>query len=748
MQRLRTNTTKRTSPARRSTLTVSLFGLCAMLATGCNDDDDDNNQQPPPNTSTAFASTLDRAQTVNNAGLGTLVRVTVKNEAPSLGTFQTPVWYGFHDGTFDLYDSGAAASAALESLAEDGDPAAVQASFDAAAVGAASGTIGGVLGPLDGPIAPGESASVLVRLSAADANARYFSWASMVIPSNDAFIGNDDPLAHEVFDAMGAFVGGTFTILGADVLDAGTETNDEIPMNTFFFGQTVANTGGIEGANIGDHGGFMAPLSGGILDDPMFTGADFENTVGYECLTITLEEVMTIAEPVGTAFLTVDPGTLMATVDFVATNLSGAATLLHLHNGATGVAGPVEVDLFGLIGQNSGGTTTAQGTVAITQAQLTLMRNGGMYFNLHTDLNPSGEVRGQVSANNAATASLTTAAVNAGGAAAPVQGDILRVTAQNRAPELGTFLAPVWIGLHDGTFESFDLAAAASAGLESLAEDADSTTLEAAFTASGNGSIQGVIAGAARELAPGETVTSRFRVNPTVATNRYLSFGTQFLPSNDGFLANDDPMENEIFDGSGMFTGGIDFTVDGVDALDAGTEVNDEIPANTNFFGQTVANTGVVEASTIGLHTGYAAPGMSGVLDDPMFTAADFLNTPGYTFLRVAVGTETVTSPAASGVLTTRVSGSTGTLRMSAVNLSGPVVLAELRNAAATATGPVLVDVTDDVTSLGDGAISIASSFTADATFRTALTAGEVYLVVTTALNPEGELRGQLTPAP
>ena len=56
------------------------------------------------------------------AGLYRVV-VTAENLAPNGGTFQTPVWVGFHDGTFDIYDQGSPADAffpvtnALERLA-------------------------------------------------------------------------------------------------------------------------------------------------------------------------------------------------------------------------------------------------------------------------------------------------------------------------------------------------------------------------------------------------------------------------------------------------------------------------------------------------------------------------------------------------------------------------------------------------------------------------------------------------------
>jgi hypothetical protein len=54
----------------------------------------------------------------NGSGLKVLT-ITVENLAPPMGTVVTPLWFGFHDGSFTIYRDGAPASAALERLAED-----------------------------------------------------------------------------------------------------------------------------------------------------------------------------------------------------------------------------------------------------------------------------------------------------------------------------------------------------------------------------------------------------------------------------------------------------------------------------------------------------------------------------------------------------------------------------------------------------------------------------------------------------
>lgn len=222
---------------------------------------------------------------VTGAAVADDVTVTITNLSPDLGTFLTPVWVGFHDGSFDLYDSGVAASADLERLAEDGDTSFLSSAFQSSGAGTTDATIIST-GSIP-PFAPGDNGSMMFTLDGLNAQNRYFSYASMIIPSNDAFIANGNPMSIEVFDDMGNFVGADFIVVGSQVLDAGTEVNDEIPENTAFFGQTVPDTGVVEGGVVHAHPGFLPPGSGGILDDPAFVNADFLAD-GYQVARITI----------------------------------------------------------------------------------------------------------------------------------------------------------------------------------------------------------------------------------------------------------------------------------------------------------------------------------------------------------------------------------------------------------------------------------------------------------------------------
>jgi hypothetical protein len=222
------------------------------------------------------------------------IRVTIENLAPANGTFQTPFWVGFHNGSFDLYDPGVPASVDIERIAEDGNTAPVMASFGAALPGAAQATIPGP----GGPFAPGASSSMDFTLDPLNPLSRYFSYASMVIPSNDAFVANGNPLAFQIFDAAGMFLGADFIVLGSQILDAGTEANDEVPANTAFFGQMTPNTGVDENGVIHSHPGLLPAGSGGILDDPMFANADF-TAQGYQAVRIRITAVPDTASTLG-----------------------------------------------------------------------------------------------------------------------------------------------------------------------------------------------------------------------------------------------------------------------------------------------------------------------------------------------------------------------------------------------------------------------------------------------------------------
>ncbi|NJK68909.1 MAG: hypothetical protein HC786_33600 [Richelia sp. CSU_2_1] len=208
----------------------------------------------------------------------TQVTVSIQNLSPQKGTFLTPLWFGFHDGNFDTYDRGRPVSPGVERLAEDGLTDSISQEFNLAGFGTVQGTITGGTGT-PGPIDPGETATFTVTLDSSNPNSRFFNYASMIIPSNDFFVANGNERAHRIFDDQGNFIGADFTVTGSNVLDAGSEVNDEVPANTAFFGQQNPDTGTSENGVVRVAGGFIP--GGPILSDSRFTNADF-TAPGYQ----------------------------------------------------------------------------------------------------------------------------------------------------------------------------------------------------------------------------------------------------------------------------------------------------------------------------------------------------------------------------------------------------------------------------------------------------------------------------------
>lgn len=247
--------------------------------------------------------------------------VSVTNTAPTDATLQTPVWFGVHDGTFDTYNRNEPLNpnfSFMESLVEDGSTGAIVAAFGADSGGLVDGVVVNMESP--GPIAPGETVSVSFEANVDNDKDYYFSYASMVIPSNDAFLSNGNPMAHKIFD-YGNFIGSELRIetTGAMVLDGATEVNDEIPANTAAFGQSMPNTGVTEGT-VTLHPGFMT--GGNIL--AARTGANFL-APGYVAMTIEATEMAS----------TMDETTIRFTIT-IPSNTDGTfqtPVWLGIHNG-------------------------------------------------------------------------------------------------------------------------------------------------------------------------------------------------------------------------------------------------------------------------------------------------------------------------------------------------------------------------------------------------------------------------------
>ena len=451
---------------------------------------------------------------------GGQIEVTVTNLQAADGALLTPFVLATQNDTYDFFNVGSAASGTLERLAEDG----TTGPRIAAALG--SGGVNEAVATPGGPLAPGESRTVSLRADSLNSLTQFLSFASMVIPSNDAFIGNDNPQEIPLFDGDGNLIervgGGAYFITGDDVYDAGTEVNDEIPANTAALAQAAPNTGVTENGVIARHPGFQgSDRLGGAVGNILTARPNADFTAG-------------------------NPN--IASIEI--TSSDGNDTLIGGSGNDTIVGGDGNDTLIGGFGDDD-------------------LQGGDGDDTL-------------------------------------VGGGQIEITVTNLQTTDGALLTPFFLATTDGVYDFFDVGSAASASLESLAEDgATGGRITAALN---SGGVNEALATPGGPLAPGDVRTVTFYATSTNNLTRYLSFASMVIPSNDAFIGNDSPLEIDLFDANGNLiqrVGDGAFVITGDDVYDAGTEVNDEIPANTAALAQAAPNTGVTENGVITQHPGF-----------------------------------------------------------------------------------------------------------------------------------------------
>jgi CHRD domain-containing protein len=136
------------------------------------------------------------------------------------------------------------------------------------------------------------------------------------------------------------------------------------------------------------HGGIAAVA---LLTCVAATSA-LADTVKYKAdLSGTSEVPPTTSAGKGTLDATYDTASKQLSYTVNYSGLTGPATAAHFHGPAapganSGVAVPVQGALVSPI----------KGTATLTDAQATDLQDGKFYFNIHTDANKPGEIRGQV----------------------------------------------------------------------------------------------------------------------------------------------------------------------------------------------------------------------------------------------------------------------------------------------------------------------------------------------------------------
>ncbi len=522
--------------------------------------------------------TRQMSENLESRTLLTNVLVTVENLAPDGGLFATPFWIGFHDGSFDIGDRGESAAdfGGLEEVAEEGDTSVLSKRFSDETDGTDT-TITAPDGFEGAPVFEAEE-TVQFEIDVDDAGEnRYFSFASMIIPSNDAFIANLNSRAHRAFNRSGRFVRPfTIDLYGSNIYDAGTEVNNAQ-------GGAAFST---EGGDSVDENGVIA-LSDG-LDDFVGTGTPVGNlqsafTAQTPVARITVSSADRPSDPI-------DRKGPIGTVSEVSEINAGDETIdvSVTYTDASGVRvstiNPNDVVILtrGTVGRRvlraeSVTTDAAEGTNPRTAtATYTFEAPGGEF-----DPTDSGDYKVRFRGRRVRDVADN---VNRVADLEPVDVSFsvqLDVTVENLADDGGLYLTPFLVGVHDGSFDIGSIGQRASRfdGLEALAEGGDTSGLTDRFNETvDDGTVTTITApggfAGAPVFDPGESVTQTIAINDP-GENRFFSFASMIIPSNDAFIANLSKTAHRLFSARGDFRGPVEIMVYGNRVFDAGTEVND-----------------------------------------------------------------------------------------------------------------------------------------------------------------------------
>lgn len=241
----------------------------------------------------------------------------------------------------------------------------------------------------------------------------------------------------------------------------------------------------------------------------------------------------------------------------------------------------------------------------------------------------------------------------------------LKITVESLAEEQGVFLSPFWVGLHDGSFDTFTPGEPASLPLEIVAEDGffglESTipefqplldlansfnttlpnpadTISNSFSSSTQNGLQSLAYAEVLGFRPGDQSSFLIDVDPTLQST--LSYAAMVVPTHDGFVADQDPVR--LFSPGGVFQPQ-EIEIRGSDVYDAGTEPNAEDRTTTpvsfdppeEFFA--TIRQGIAEGGTVQKHPLYKEPGEGGFLDIPQYSNADFTRAPDQLVARISV---------------------------------------------------------------------------------------------------------------
>lgn len=271
------------------------------------------------------------------------------------------------------------------------------------------------------------------------------------------------------------------------------------------------------------------------------------------------------------------------TASIEVSGLSGPARMAHIHRGFAGANGPV---LIGLVSDDDGASWTVPADARVLTAdEIGAFERGELYFNVHTDANGGGEVRGQIDPGNATAFTVRITNVSTP-QTLPTSGDAQAVP-----------LSPGAFVVHREATDSPLLLPrdVANAGLEGVAEDGNPSAYP--DTVAGATVFNTPVgADAPAPIGPGGAYEFTLQALP----GDKLGFVTMFVPSNDWFYTPTDADNSiSLFGDDGTPVDGD--VSDQIALWDAGSE-QDEAPGEgpNQVQRQAAANTGPAEGAPVG----------------------------------------------------------------------------------------------------------------------------------------------------
>ena len=126
-------------------------------------------------------------------------------------------------------------------------------------------------------------------------------------------------------------------------------------------------------------------------------GVPAQAQITFVAVLSSLQEIPPNASPAtGFSQVVLNAAETQITADLSWQNLVAASTAAHIHTAPVGVNGPVTFPFIGAGGMITGAVATH--VFLINPAQVTSLKAGNMYVNVHSSVYPGGEIRGQLQA--------------------------------------------------------------------------------------------------------------------------------------------------------------------------------------------------------------------------------------------------------------------------------------------------------------------------------------------------------------